>query len=91
METFSTLLAIYAGNLPVTGEFPAQRPVTRSFEYDPMGDLNGMSVPIWQVYREYVTEHFLMEWSSSFVTAPIIHQRYFGKGIRNSILEPIHK
>ena len=32
METFSTLLAICAGNSPVPGEFPAQRPVTRSFD-----------------------------------------------------------
>ena len=32
METSSALLAICAGNLPVTGEFPAQRPVTRSFD-----------------------------------------------------------
>ena len=32
METFSALLAIWAGNSPVTGEFPAQRPVTRSFD-----------------------------------------------------------
>ena len=31
METFTVLLAICAGNSPVTGEFPAQRPVTRSF------------------------------------------------------------
>ena len=31
METFSVLLAICAKNSPVTGEFPAQRPVTRSF------------------------------------------------------------
>ena len=31
METFSELLALCAGNSPVTGEFPAQRPVTRSF------------------------------------------------------------
>ena len=30
-ETFSALLAICAGNSPVTGEFLAQRPVTRSF------------------------------------------------------------
>ena len=30
METFSTLLAICAGNSPVLDEFPAQRPVTRS-------------------------------------------------------------
>ena len=32
METFSALLAIWAGNSPVTGEFPAQRPLTRSFD-----------------------------------------------------------
>ena len=32
METFSALLAICAGNSPVTGEFPAQRPVTRNFD-----------------------------------------------------------
>ena len=32
MKTFSVLLALCAGNSPVTGEFPAQRPVTRSFD-----------------------------------------------------------
>ena len=32
METFSALLALSAGNSPVTGEFPAQRPVTRGFD-----------------------------------------------------------
>ena len=32
METFSALLAICAGNSLVSGEFPAQRPVTRSFD-----------------------------------------------------------
>ena len=32
METFSALLAICAGNSPATGEFPAQRPVTRIFD-----------------------------------------------------------
>ena len=32
METFSALLTICAGNSPLTGEFPAQRPVTRSFD-----------------------------------------------------------
>ena len=32
METLSALLAICAGNSPVTGEFAAQRPVTRSFD-----------------------------------------------------------
>ena len=32
METFFSLLALCAGNFPVTGKFPAQRPVTRSFD-----------------------------------------------------------
>ena len=32
MEKFSALLALCAGNSPVPGEFPAQRPVTRSFD-----------------------------------------------------------
>ena len=32
METVSALLDICAGNSPVSGEFPAQRPVTRGFD-----------------------------------------------------------
>ena len=32
METFSALLALCAGSSSVTGEFPAQRPVTRSYD-----------------------------------------------------------
>ena len=32
METFSALLALCAGNSPVTGEFSAQRQVTQSFD-----------------------------------------------------------
>ena len=32
METFSALLTICAGNSPVPGEFPTQRPVSRSFD-----------------------------------------------------------
>ena len=37
METFSALLALCPGNSPVSGEFPAQRPVTGSFDvfFDP--------------------------------------------------------
>ena len=33
METFSALLALCAGNSPVTGEFPTQRPVTQSLMF----------------------------------------------------------
>ena len=43
METFSALLAICAGNSPVTGEFPAQRPVTRSFDVSLICVLNKRS------------------------------------------------
>ena len=32
METFPALLALFAGNSPVTIEFPSQRLMTRSFD-----------------------------------------------------------
>ena len=32
MESFSVLLALRAGNSPVPGEFPSQKPVTQSFD-----------------------------------------------------------
>ena len=32
METFSALLILCEGNSPITGEFPSQRPMTRSFD-----------------------------------------------------------
>ena len=32
MEKFSALLAIFAGNSSVPGDFPAQRPVTQNFD-----------------------------------------------------------
>ena len=32
MKLFSVLLALCAGNSPVTGEFPSHKPVTRSFD-----------------------------------------------------------
>ena len=32
MEAFSALLVLCAGNSPITGEFPSQRPVTRTFD-----------------------------------------------------------
>ena len=32
IEAFSALLVLCVGNSPVPGEFPSQRPVTRSFD-----------------------------------------------------------
>ena len=40
METFSALLALYAGNSPIPGEFPTQKPVTRSFDISMISTLN---------------------------------------------------
>ena len=51
METFSALLVRCAGNSPVTGEFPSQRPVTWSFDvfFDlhPNKRLNKPSRRLW--------------------------------------------
>ena len=48
METFSALLAICAENSPVHGEFPTQRPVTRSFDVFFHLRLNkGLSKKLW--------------------------------------------
>ena len=50
METFSALLAICAGNSLVTGEFPKQGLVTRSFEVFFDLRLNKrLSKQLWQV------------------------------------------
>ena len=68
METFSALLAICVGNSPVTGEFPAQRPVAWNFD-DVFFDLRlnkrlrkqswglwfeTLSRPLWPHYNEQV-------------------------------------
>ena len=48
METFSVLLAFCAGNSPVTGEFPSQMPVTRSFDvFFDLCSNNRLSKQLW--------------------------------------------
>ena len=51
METFLSLLGLCAGNSPVTGEFPAQRPVMQSFD-----------VFFWHISKEAIMLN-LMHWS----------------------------
>ena len=41
MIAFSALLALYAGNSPVTGEFPTQKPVTQNFDVFYLRWING--------------------------------------------------
>ena len=51
METFSALLAICAMNSPVTGEFLAQRPVTRSFDvFFDLRQNKGLSKQSWGLW-----------------------------------------
>ena len=49
MKTFSALLALCAGNsAPVSGEFPSQRPVTRSFDvFFDLGLNKPLSKQLW--------------------------------------------
>ena len=77
METISVLLAICAGNSPVNGEFPTQRPVTRSF--DVFSDLHlnkwlskqswgwwfeTLSCPLWRHYNGTWTNSVEDGWGS---------------------------
>ena len=52
METFSALLAICAGNSPVPGEFPAQRPVTQKFDV-----LFDLRLVIWRHRNDICTDN----------------------------------
>ena len=53
METFFALLALCAGNSPVTGEFPTQRQVTRNFDvfFDTSSWVNNRDVGDMRRYR----------------------------------------
>ena len=74
METFSALLAICAGNSPASGEFPDQRPVTRSF--DVFFDLHlneqlskhwrgwWFETPSWSLWRH---RNDYSQWNHSYV------------------------
>ena len=63
MDTFSALLAICAGNSPVTGEFPTQRPESRSF--DVFFDLclnKRLSKQSWGWWFETLSRQLALTW-----------------------------
>ena len=81
METFSALLAICAGNLPVTSEVPAQRPVARSFDVSFDLRLNKplskqcwgwwfetLSRPLWGQRNEVYSTVLMMIFNLQFTT-----------------------
>ena len=51
VETFSALLDLCVGNSPVTGEFPSQKPVTRSSDvfFDLHQNTQLSTLAIWDV------------------------------------------
>ena len=66
METLSALLAICAGNSPVHGEFPAQRPVTRSFDvYFDMHPNKRLSKHSWGWWFETPSYPLWRHWNAS--------------------------
>ena len=59
MEIFSALLAICAGNSPVPGEFPTQRPVTRSFDvFFDLRPNKQLSKHLWGWWFETLSAHY---------------------------------
>ena len=72
METFSALLVICAGNSPVPGEFPTQRPVTRSFDvYFDLRPNKRLSKQSWGWWFQYLNikryDHLYQNTSVDFI------------------------
>ena len=63
METFSALLAICAGNSPVSGEFPTQRPVTRSFDVLFVCPNKQLSIQSIDLSRHRAHYDFIVMWN----------------------------
>ena len=78
METFSALLAICAGNSPVTGEVPAQRPVTRNFEVFFDMRLNKRLSKQWWGWRfETPSRPVWHHWNGALWHSWIFHTRFY--------------
>ena len=67
METFSALLALCAGNSPVTGEFPIQRPVTGSFNAFFELHLNNREAGDLRRHRAHYDVILMVQWGSAVV------------------------
>ena len=83
METFSALLAICAGNSPISGEFPAQRPVTRSVDIIFDVRLNKqLSKQLWGWWFETQSGSL---WRHCNARCPLQHQRHERKLTRTGL------
>ena len=81
METFSALLALCAGNSPVSGEFPAQKPVTQSVGCIPWSApwinswVNNRQAGDLRRHRAHydviVMDDGVVTWNNSRITSPL--------------------
>ena len=74
METFSALLALCAGNSPVTGEFSSQRPVTWGF--DVFFDLRLNKLLRKQSWGWWFETPSRSLWRTDFEWCPRIREKY---------------
>ena len=87
METFSALLALCAGNSPVTCEFPSQRPVTWSFDVFFHLCLNKRLSKQWWGWWFEMPSHSLWRYCNDYkllateARVPYCHQSIAGKTV----------
>ena len=93
METFSALLAICAGNSPVPGEFPTQRPVTRSFDvfFDLARINGGVNNREAGDLRRYSGHYDVIVMDDEFKWKHFPRYWPFARGIHQSLVNSTHK
>ena len=91
METFSALLAICVGNSPVPGEFPTQRPVTRSFDvYFDLRPDKRLSKQSWGWWFETLS-HSLWRHRNDEDDCVVTHNLYFRQNNNKAHFLPMAK
>ena len=90
METFSASLAICVGNSPVPGEFPSQRPATRSFDvfFDMRLNNKRLSKQSWGWWFETLSSPLWRHSNGSFWSSKCMQTRVFvriGRDLRSWI------
>ena len=89
METFSALLALCAGISPVTGEFPAQRPVTQSFDVFHLCLNKQLSKQSWGWWFETRADSRLApsQWETALLCNDVSH--WLGASLESALWDAI--
>ena len=91
IEAFSASLILCAGNSPVTGEFPSQRPVTRSFDvfFDLRLNKKRLSKQWWGWWLETPSRSFWRHWNGNAHTYQYNERWNHARKLRQSKLDRI--